>query len=95
MIKFTQFFGPYGAALAVLLLFSNAHCVLSTKSVDDVLLSNTIEMEMIQLAESTEEFKATVANTKQETKQDINDVALLDYNTSDAEYLSACTKELL
>eukprot|EP00978_Attheya_sp_CCMP212_P027603 scaffold92883_cov55-Attheya_sp.AAC.1 len=73
-MKSTQFFGPYayGAALAILLLFSNAHCVLSKKSVEDVLLSNTIEMEMIQLAEEswerTEAFKAKVANIKQKTK---------------------------
>eukprot|EP00978_Attheya_sp_CCMP212_P019894 scaffold56484_cov61-Attheya_sp.AAC.3 len=97
-MKFTQFFGPYGAALAVLLLFLNAHCVLSKKSVEGV-LSNTIEMEMIQLAEEswerTEEFKAMVADIKQETKQDINDVALLDCNISDAKCLPARTKELL
>eukprot|EP00978_Attheya_sp_CCMP212_P021594 scaffold63335_cov71-Attheya_sp.AAC.1 len=82
-MKFTQFFGPYGAALAVLLLFSNAHCVLSKNSVDRVLPSNTIEMEMIQLDEEswerTEQFKAKVNNIKQETKQDIYDVALLDF----------------
>jgi hypothetical protein len=98
-MKFTQFFGPYGAALAVLFLFSNAHCVLSKKSVEGVLLSDTFEMEMIQLAEesweSTQEFEAAVADIKQETKQDINDVALLDCNTSDAKCLSARTKELL
>ena len=54
---------------------------------------------MIQLAEesweSTQEFEAAVADIKQETKQDINDVALLDCNTSDAKCLSARTKELL
>jgi hypothetical protein len=103
-MKVTQFFGPYGAALAlaVLFLFSNAHCVLSTKSAKSdkiVRLSNTFEMEMIQLAEesweSTQEFEAAVADIKQETKQDINDVALLDCNASDAKCLSARTKKLL
>eukprot|EP00978_Attheya_sp_CCMP212_P005764 scaffold12876_cov52-Attheya_sp.AAC.2 len=98
-MKFTQFFGPYGAALAVLFLFSNAHRVLSKKSVEGVLLSNTSEMEMIQLAEesweSIEEFNTMVTDIQQETKQDINDVALLDCNTSDEKCLSARTKELL
>eukprot|EP00978_Attheya_sp_CCMP212_P044087 scaffold299946_cov50-Attheya_sp.AAC.1 len=100
-MKFTQFFGPYGAALAVLLMFSNAHCVLSKKSDKGVgvVISNTIEMEMIELTEElwerSEEFKATVADIKRETKQDIKDVALLDCNTSDAKCLSARTKELL
>eukprot|EP00550_Attheya_septentrionalis_P007932 CAMPEP_0198292500 /NCGR_PEP_ID=MMETSP1449-20131203/12332_1 /TAXON_ID=420275 /ORGANISM="Attheya septentrionalis, Strain CCMP2084" /LENGTH=312 /DNA_ID=CAMNT_0043991589 /DNA_START=66 /DNA_END=1004 /DNA_ORIENTATION=- len=97
-MKVTQFFGPYGVALAVLFLFSNAHCVMSNNSVEGV-LTNTIEMEMIELAEesrkSTEEFEASVAGIKQETKQDINDVALLDCNASDEKCLSARTKELL
>eukprot|EP00978_Attheya_sp_CCMP212_P003835 scaffold8150_cov44-Attheya_sp.AAC.1 len=100
-MKFTQFFGPYGAALAILLLFSNAHCVLSKKSVDGVVLSNTIEMEIIQLAkeswESIQEFNTMDVNIKQGTIQDIKDVALLDCNdASDAKSkcLSTRTKEL-
>eukprot|EP00978_Attheya_sp_CCMP212_P040701 scaffold225323_cov84-Attheya_sp.AAC.1 len=56
-------------------------------------------MEMIQWDEEswerTEEFKAKVADIKQETKQDIYDVALLDCNTSDAKCLSPRTEQLL
>eukprot|EP00978_Attheya_sp_CCMP212_P015915 scaffold41219_cov56-Attheya_sp.AAC.1 len=102
-MKFTQFFGfgPCGAALAVLLLFSNAHCVLSKESGKGVegVLSNTIEMEIIQLSkeswESIQEFNTMDVNIKQETIQDIKDVALLDCNASDAKCLSTRTKELL
>eukprot|EP00978_Attheya_sp_CCMP212_P005011 scaffold11050_cov34-Attheya_sp.AAC.1 len=94
-MKFTQFFGPYGVALAVLFLFSNVQCVLSNKKGEGVGKS-IFFLFAKELRESTEKFKTMVNDNDQETKQGSNDGALLDCNIKDIKCLSgrASTEEV-
>eukprot|EP00978_Attheya_sp_CCMP212_P017909 scaffold48312_cov55-Attheya_sp.AAC.1 len=70
----------------------------STKKVEGV-LSKTIEMETKKMAKeskkSTENFKRMVNDINQETKQDINNVALLACNLEDIQCLSGRAKRVL
>jgi hypothetical protein len=105
-MKVIYSFGTYGAALAVLFLFSNTHHVLSSSIAlhpnDNDDISNSIiqiEAEIMRLTieekEKSEKFDKRILNINNKAKQDLSDADFMKCNHTDKACLSVYTKKLL